>query len=831
MAFTPSPFPQPISLEIWDRKYRLVTPNEKIRDDVTVQDTWDRIARATAFAKREVYGDPIAKPADIDHEYLNNLAILNDFNYLPAGRITAGAGSGREVTLFNCYVMGTIPDDMGGIFDMLKEAALTMQQGGGIGYDFSPIRPSGAPVKGVDADASGPLSFMDCWDAMCRTIMSAGARRGAMMATMRDDHPDILKFIKAKREKGRLNMFNMSVLASDDFMEKVIMDGDWPLKHEVAPAKPVQYETAMGQFVTEIDGRHIYEVVRARDLWDEIMENTYNHAEPGVLFVSRINKQNNLWYIEDIQSTNPCGEQPLPPYGACLLGSLNLSRFVNEPFSAVAEIDFTGIEETVKQAVRMTDAVIDISNFPLEAQQKEAKQKRRMGLGVTGLANMLLMANLTYGSQDAQRITEKVMRTMAEAAYWESIQLAREFGPCPAVTTFEQRQKFVASGYMENMPSAMKDAIMQDGIRNTHLISIAPTGTISMYAGNVSSGVEPVFAMKYNRKVLEDDGKTQVEQLVEDYGYLRLREYCEETGANIEDKMYHMVTAQTLTPEDHLVMQAAAQKWVDSSISKTINCPEDISFEDFKEVYMQAYNMGLKGCTTYRPNDTLGSVLEVVDDKPHDDDVDALASVSEIFEEQENMTLEDALGPQEPVPTVPVREKILDAQVYKLKWKNRNFYVTISNQKINGVLSPFEIFINSQDMENFQWITALTRMMSSVFRRGGDISFVVDDLKAIKDPNGGEFVEGGYQHSFIAYLGKTIQLHLNRLDETRIEYSGTYEPIIVVEPSPLISEMEEEIQAVLNKAPDNECPECGEYAMVNRGGCPVCDNCAHSKCG
>ena len=787
-----NPFPQPISEEIWDRKYKLETPNPDIADDLSVSDTWRRIANSCADAEITLTGDKTGyqiTETSRDNWRQRFYLALEDFKFLPAGRITAGAGSGRAVTLFNCYVMGTIGDDLDSIFTNLKEAALTMQQGGGIGYDFSPIRPSGAPVKGVDADASGPLSFMDVWDAMCRTIMSAGARRGAMMATIMCTHPDVLKFIKAKREMGRLNMFNMSVMATDPFMNAVIHDLDWELCHEVAPA-----DTSLGQ---NADGLWIYEVVKARDLWNEIMDNTYNHAEPGVLFIDRINKMNNLWYIEQIASTNPCGEQPLPPYGACLLGSINLSRMVNNAFEQNASIDYDEIERTTRIAVRLLDSVIDSSNFPLPEQEEEAKYKRRMGLGITGLADMLFMVNEKYGSTVSQELAEEVMKTITLAAYWESIAMAREYGPCPATETFEQRTQFVRSGFMaqEEIPSEMRDAIMQHGIRNALLTSIAPTGTISMYAGNVSSGIEPVFAGWYNRKVLEDDGVTKVEQMVEDYGVLRHREWCENTGRDVDPNPEHLVTAQTLTPQDHLVMQAAVQKWIDSSISKTINCPEDISFEDFKEVYMEAYRLGCKGCTTYRPNDTLGSVISIIEDEKSEP-------------EQEE-------GPQAPTTDIPDREPVLTAKVYKLKWKNSNVYVTISDQWINGQLSPFEIFINTQDMSNFQYIVALTRMMSSVMRRGGDITFVIDDLKSIMDPNGGEFVGGRYQPSFMAYLGQTLAKHIEGLDDTTQAFDD------------LIDEVVAEDQ---NYLPD-PCPECNAYAMVNRGGCPVCDDCGHSKCG
>uniref|UniRef100_UPI003F6C32E4 adenosylcobalamin-dependent ribonucleoside-diphosphate reductase n=1 Tax=Marivita sp. TaxID=2003365 RepID=UPI003F6C32E4 len=385
-----SRFTAPIAEQIWDMKYRLKEADGTALD-TTVEDTWRRIARSLAEVEAEskVWEDRF-------------YGALEDFKYLPAGRITAGAGTARSVTLFNCFVMGTIPDSMGGIFEMLKEAALTMQQGGGIGYDFSTIRPKGAGVKGVAADASGPLSFMDVWDAMCRTIMSAGSRRGAMMATMRCDHPDIEDFIGAKADAARLRMFNLSVLVTDDFMEAVKTDGSWDLV---------------------FDGK-VYRTVQARDLWNRVMRATYDYAEPGVIFIDRINQANNLSYVETIAATNPCGEQPLPPYGACLLGSINMARLVTDPFEDAAALDLDALNELVATAVRMMDNVVDASRFPLEAQRAEAHAKRRIGLGVTGLADALLMLGLRYGSDEAARQTEDWLHAIARAAYLASVQLA-----------------------------------------------------------------------------------------------------------------------------------------------------------------------------------------------------------------------------------------------------------------------------------------------------------------------------------------------------------------------------------------------------------------------
>ena len=513
----------------------------------------------------------------------------------------------------NCFVMGTIPDSMSGIFDMLKEAALTMQQGGGIGYDFSTIRPKGAEVKGVAADASGPLTFMDVWDAMCRTVMSAGSRRGAMMATMRCDHPDIELFIDAKRDPAKLRMFNLSVLVTDDFMAAVKDDALWPLMHEVFPGKGRDIGSVVGA-----DGvrRYIYNVVPARALWEKIMRSTYDYAEPGVIFIDRINSANNLKYIEKIASTNPCAEQPLPPYGACLLGSINLARFVSKPFTVESSVMWRLLRETVCVAVRMMDNVIDVTGFPLPEQEHEAKNKRRIGLGVTGLADMLTMLGLTYGHDDAVKFTEDLMRQITEACYWASIELAMEKGSFPLFDADE----YLSSDFMLGMDEELRETIRSVGIRNSHLTSIAPTGTISLYAGNVSSGIEPIFAYGYTRKVLQPDG-SKIEERVRDYAVALFEKHFYETVYNPGDFKSSawsdgylpatFVTAQDLPPDAHLRMQAAAQRWIDSSISKTINLPREISFEDFEAVYLRAYDLGCKGCTTYRPNDVTGSVLAV----------------------------------------------------------------------------------------------------------------------------------------------------------------------------------------------------------------------------
>ena len=750
-------FAAPIAEQIWDMKYRFKQADGTPIDN-TVEDSWHRIAGALASVE--------SSPEAWEPKFFD---ALSDFKFLPAGRITAGAGTERSVTLFNCFVMGTIPDSMGGIFDMLKEAALTMQQGGGIGYDFTTIRPKGAKVKGVAADASGPLSFMDVWDAMCRTIMSAGSRRGAMMATMRCDHPDILDFITAKRDPARLRMFNVSVLVTDAFMDAVKSDGSWDLVFE----------------------GEVFQTMKAMDLWDQIMSSTFEFAEPGVIFIDRINKANNLSYCETIAATNPCGEQPLPPYGACLLGSINMARLVSKPFAKGANLDEAGMADLVATAVRMMDNVVDASRFPLEAQRREAEAKRRIGLGVTGLADALLMVGLRYGSEEAAAQTETWIHQIARAAYLASVELAKEKGAFPLFDA----EGYLASGTMQQMDADVRDAIAEHGIRNALLTSIAPTGTISLYAGNVSSGIEPVFAYAYTRKVLQKDGSKTEEEVI-DYAVQMWRDKMGDA-----ELPNYFVNAQTLAPLEHVRMQAAAQKWVDSSISKTINCPEDISFEAFKDVYMAAWDQGCKGCTTYRPNAVTGSVLSVSSESEKTPEIDIGADVVYI---------------SEPLS----RPEALEGQTYKVKWPDSEhaIYITVNDLLLNGHRRPFEVFINSKNMEHFAWTVALTRMISAVFRRGGDVSFVVEELKAVFDPRGGAWVDGKYIPSILAAIGGVIEHHMISTGFIAGEGMG-----LKVDPQAEVVN--------LTQSRGASCSSCGQFDLRMVEGCMTCGSCGYSKCG
>ena len=736
-----------ISDEIWDMKYRLKTPDGSPVDK-TRADTLMRVARAAAEA------EPVRSRKRHAREFFE---IMDDGRFLPAGRILAGAGTGRRVTLFNCFVMGTLEDDLSSIFDGVRDSALTMQQGGGIGVDFSPLRPLGAPVASIGADASGPVSFMVVWDAMCRTIKSAGARRGAMMATLACDHPDIERFIDAKSQPGQLANFNLSVLVSDRFMRAVEADGEWEL----------------------VFGGKVWRTLRARDLWTRIMRANHAYAEPGVIFIDRINAANTLAYCETIAATNPCGEQPLPPNGACLLGSLNLAAFVREAFEAGAYLDTGELAATVAPAVRLLDNVIDISGFPLDAQRVEAKAKRRIGLGVTGLADALAMCGLAYGSPEAAYAAGGWMRIIQSAAWRASAQLAREKGAFPLY----EAQAFRDNAMLARLEADVAPLVAAHGLRNGLMTSIAPTGTISLFAGNVSSGVEPIFALAYRRAVLGADGTRHEEEVVDHA--VQLYRALKGDDAPLPEAF---VTAQDCRPEDHIAMQAALQPFVDSAISKTVNVPEDIAFEAFCDVYLQAWRAGLKGCTTYRPNAVTGSVLRA----------DAPGETGEAT----------AQALHEPM----ARADVLPGFTYKIRWPDSEhaIYITINDILQDGQRRPFEIFINSKAMEHFAWTVALTRMISAVFRRGGDVGFVVEELKAVFDPRGGHWMGGRYVPSLLAAIDGVIEEHMRAIGFLDADQPAT------------------DIAGAARTAAT--CPRCGQPTLMHKEGCLSCGSCDYSRC-
>jgi len=563
-----------ISGFIWNQKYRYRKKSQII--DVDISATWRRVAHALAAAEP-------ADPAVWEQMFYN---ALQDFRFLPGGRILAGAGTDKEVTLYNCFVMGRIEDSLDGIFDALKEGALTMQYGGGVGYDFSTLRPHGVAAKRSGNVASGPVSFMHTWNSMCATMTSAGNRRGAMMACLRCDHPDIETFVDAKRTAGVLEHFNLSVLVTDAFMQAVERDQQWSL---VFPC--VDGDTT--------EESRVYRQLPARALWDRIVEAAYDTAEPGVLFIDQINRQNNLGYCEQIHATNPCGEIPLPYYGACNLGSVNLTQLVKNPFAADAEFDFEQLKVIVNTAVRMLDNVIDVSRFPLPEQQRVATSTRRIGLGITGLADAFLMLGHRYGDSDSIVLADRIMRTLCHTAYQTSIDLAKEKGAFPLF----DRDAYLATPFVHTLPDEIRESIARHGIRNSHLTAIAPAGTISLLAGNVSSGLEPVFDYHYQRNLVMGDANPGIVEL-EDYAYHRWRQ--QHDNDCLPD---HFATATEISPRTHLEVQSVLQNYVDNAISKTINVPEDITFGEFKSLYTTAYKKGLKGCAVFRPNPVRGEIL------------------------------------------------------------------------------------------------------------------------------------------------------------------------------------------------------------------------------
>ena len=585
--------PPPLPESLWKTRYRAAGETE-------IAATWRRVARALASVE----------PSDQDRWERRFLAILEGFRFLPGGRILAGAGVDRDVTLLNCFVMGQVPDDLAGIFEALKEGALTMQQGGGIGVDFSTLRPAGLRGQRVGGVASGPVSFMRIWDRMCATLLSTSARRGAMMGTLRCDHPDILAFIDAKRDPQALRNFNLSVLVTDAFIDALDQDGSWALVFPVDQLTPEDLRRFPGRLERLWSGRPgpvtcaLIRELPARLLWDRLMRAAYDTAEPGVLFIDRINRENNLAYREQISATNPCGEVPLPPYGACDLGSLNLTAFVQSPFSEGARLDLAALADTAAIATRLLDNVIELTRFPLPAQAEQALGSRRIGLGITGLADALVLLGLRYDSAAGRAQAATAMRTIGQAAYRASIALAAEKGAFP----FFESGPYLASPFVQRLPSEIRAGIARSGIRNSHLTAIAPAGTISLIAGNLSSGIEPVFARTMLRRIRGPDGDSDERLPIEDRAvHLWKTRFGDRPGPPA------FVSARDLAPADHLAMQAVLQPLCDSAIAKTINVPVDIVFSDFSNLYHRAYELGLKGCTLFRPNRVSGAVLTPAD--------------------------------------------------------------------------------------------------------------------------------------------------------------------------------------------------------------------------
>lgn len=787
------PFKVQMIYDVWNDKYRWKSES--------LDDMYMRIANA-------IY----AKDSDLgpDNDQARQAYVaMRKLLWVPGGRIMAGAGTEKRVTMMNCYVNEKVEDSMEGIMHALRNTALTLQQGGGIGTDFSTLRPEGALLTRTHTKASGPLPFMHMWDRASATIRSAGDRRGAMMGTMCDTHPDLPKFIVAKREQGALTQFNVSVLISDAFMEAVKDDAEWTLHF---PVEPMDRDPALAEYdfyhPETKDMQYVYSVWQARDLWKLITENTYEYSEPGVIFIDRVNELNNLYYCEDIRCTNPCGEQPLPPHGTCNLGHVNLARIVLNPFTPRADIDYTLLRETVTMGVRFLDNVIDVTQYPLEEQAKEEQSKRRLGLGYTGLADMLAQLGIRYGSPEAVRITEDVTREICWAAYNASADLAKEKGPFPL---YDAKKYLGGSNFASlYLPTEIKKKIREHGIRNSLLLTIAPTGTGSIVVGNVSSGCEPVFLHEVERKVLKSTSSAFSDEhekyIVRGYG----AELYHSLFPDAEEYPDYMVTAEDLTVEEHIVMQAASQRWVDSSISKTVNIPKDTPYEQFIKVYDLAYTLGCKGCTTYRPSDIRGSVLS----KPGE------GLAKETVQEK----------------TLAVRPQRLGGATYKLKWPSLSSAIYLTVNEMND--EAFEVFLSSKDAKYHDWTTALTVMITAIYRKGGDTSFIARELQQIQSLNDSAFINGRNHPSLPAYIGYMLEEHIaqkqyDNLSKITIQEDLISDSLITAKRLnvPSVSTVHEAWNIPQLKIVGERCPNCNQLTYFREEGCKRCKTCDFTTCG
>ena len=803
---------QPISFDVLAEKY--LKSDEK--DEQTI---FARVAKSLASVEEPSIREEVEKK------------FLENFNAgaIGAGRIMSSAGTGIKATLINCFVqpVGDCIQDLDedgypGIYEALKQAAETMRRGGGVGYDFSRIRPKGAEVKGTGSIASGPCSYINVFDQSCSTVESAGARRGAQMGVLRIDHPDVLDFITAKRSPGRWNNFNVSVSVSNDFMRSVENGEEMELIHK---AKPGELLIADGAY-QRTDRLWVYKKVQARDIWDEVMQSAYDFAEPGILFLDNINRDNNLKYCEQIEATNPCGEQPLPPYGCCDLGPIILTKFVVNPFGFKGEpyFDFDKFASVVKTQVRMLDNVLDVTYWPLEAQRLEAQSKRRIGVGFTGLGDALIMLKLAYNSAPAREKAAEISERLRDTSYDASIELAKEKGAFPDL---DIGQYLSGESFASRLGEELKKKIRLHGLRNSHLLSIAPTGTVSLaFADNASNGIEPPFSWTYTRKKREADGSTK-EYAVEDHAWRLFKEL----GGNVNALPDYFVTALEMSAEDHIEMMEAVQPFIDTAISKTVNVPADYPYEKFKNLYLTAWKSKLKGMATYRPNSILGSVLQITT-SPAD-----ILEVSDQEGEDWRNSPSKKVVDRRPHGELPaVAEKIS----YWTQDGQKTLYLIISFLTVEGVVDgekasverAIEFFMPvGQSGESQQWITSSMRMLS-LAARGGFLARALSDMRKVAWDRGPVRLgtkrkqDGAlapmWHDSEVAAVAFAIEniLAKRRIAEFKAAQEFTF------------GEFDSQKSMDSGIMAGKKCPECGAHAMIKKDGCEYCTSCGYvGACG
>ena len=831
--------PQEVSIDVLLEKYAKGSES-------TPADVRARVARALAALEA-----PELQPR-LEQQFL----WAQENGFVPAGRINSAVGLGMKATLMNCFVQPVgdsitgEQDGLPGIYTAVAEAAETMRRGGGVGYDFSAIRPAGSKVRGTQSRASGPVSYMHVFDASCRTVESAGARRGAQMGVLRIDHPDIVAFIQAK-DGGALSNFNLSIGVTEEFMRTLEAGGEFELVHR---AEPGDDDLAAGAW-QRADGLWVYRRIAAHTLWDLVMQSTYDHAEPGVLFIDQMNAENNLYYAERLHATNPCGEQPLPAYGCCDLGSLNLTCFVCDPFSERASFDFATFRQVVQVAVRMLDLALDATEWPLPQQAAEGRNKRRIGLGVLGLGSALAMIGLRYDSQEGRLLAADIACALRDAAYSASVELAREKGPFPL---FDPR--YLDSRFIRRLPADLREQIAQHGIRNSHLLSIAPTGTIALaFADNASNGIEPPFAWTYQRRKRMPDGSTRVYQ-VEDHAW-RLLRHLGHAGPDGESTLpAAFVTALEMSADQHLRMMEAVQPFVDTAISKTVNVPVDYPYDAFKHLYQAAWRAGLKGLTTYRPNAVTGAVLSVAQDPQ-----EGTPSSSELAQLP-------AAGTETPPDDDPLRKRFdrrplgeLESVTSKVEYHTqdgkRSAYLTVSFIQVEGRVNgkplsierPFEFFMPAnQRTDGQQWLTSTMRLLSLAARAGVSVAKALADMRDVVWEKGpvrcGVLTrEDGvqvpvYHDSEVAAIAFTLQRMLIQrgfLDsygnQVRVEQLAEQNALAAASancPPALAPLGTRAASAAPVGSASGKCPECGARDMRKVDGCTRCMNCHHiGGCG